>query len=83
MRIKMITTKDLYDIIENKISNEAQKSLIRNSLPPQIADRMCNAIDCQEKAEHFKRFLEEWNEWLANQQRQQQYIQQFIQQYYK
>lgn len=24
MRIRMITTKDLYDIIDNKISNEAQ-----------------------------------------------------------
>ena len=66
-----------------KIANEAQKSLIRSNFPPQIAEKMCNAIDCQEKAEHFKRFLIEWNEWLANQQRQQQYIQQFIQQYYK
>ena len=25
----MLTTKDLYDILENKIANEAQKSLIR------------------------------------------------------
>ena len=80
---KMITAKDLYDILENKIANEAQKSLIRSNFPPQIAEKMCNAIDCQEKAEHFKRFLIEWNEWLANQQRQQKYIQQFIQQYYK
>ena len=79
----MITTKNLYNLIENKISNEAQKSLIKNNFPPQIADRMCNAIDCQEKAELFIRFLTEWNEWLVNQQRQQQYIQQFIQQYYK
>ena len=83
MRIKMITTKDLYDIIENKITNEAQKSLFRNNFSPQIADRMCNAIDSQEKAEHFKRFLIEWDKWLVNQQRQQLYIQQFIQQYYK
>jgi len=72
---KMITAKDLYNILENKIANEAQKSLIRSNFPPQIAEKMCNAIDCQEKAEHFKRFLIEWNEWLANQQRQQQYIQ--------
>lgn len=79
----MITTKDLYDILENKITNEAQKSLIRNNFSPQIADRMCNAIDSQEKAEHFKRFLIEWDKWLVNQQRQQLYIQQFIQQYYK
>ena len=83
MRIRMITTKDLYDIIDNKISNEAQKSHIRNNFSPQIADRMCNTIDSQEKAEHFKRFLIEWDKWLVNQQRQQLYIQQFIQQYYK
>lgn len=79
----MITTKDLYDIIENKISNEAQKSLIRSNFPPQIAEKMCNAFDWQEIAEHFKHFLTEWNEWLVNQQRQQQYILQFFQQYYK
>ena len=63
---KMITAKDLYDILENKIANETQKSLIRSNFPPQIADRMCNAIDCKEKAEHFKRFLIEWEEWLVN-----------------
>lgn len=79
----MLTTKDLYDILENKIANEAQKTLIRNNFPAEMADRMCNAIDGQEKAEHFRRFLTEWNEWLVNQQRQQQYIQQFLQQYYK
>ena len=79
----MLTTKDLYDIQENKIANEAQKSLIRNNFPPEMADRMCNAIDSHEKTEHFRRFLTEWNVWLVNQQRQQQYIQQFLQQYFK
>ena len=79
----MLTTKDLYDILENKIANEAQKTLIRNNFPAEMADRMCNAIDGQEKAEHFRRFLMEWNEWLVNQQRQQQYIQQFLQSYFK
>ena len=79
----MITTKDLYDILENKIANEAQKVLIRNSFPPQIAEKMCNAIDMQEKAENFKRFLEEYNEWLIQQQRQQETISQFLMQYYK
>ena len=43
---------------------------------------MCDAIDNQEKAEHFKRFLMEWNEWLQNQQRQQMYVQQFLREYY-
>ena len=38
---KMITAKDLYDILENIIANETQKSLIRSNFPPQIADRMC------------------------------------------
>ena len=79
----MITTKDLYDILENKIANEAQKVLISNSFPPQIAEKMCNAIDKQEKAENFKRFLEEYNEWLIQQQRQQETISQFLMQYYK
>lgn len=79
----MITTKDLYDILENKIAHEAQKSLIRNSFPPQIAEKMCDAIDKHEKAEHFKRFLEEYNEWLLQQQRQQEAIRQFLMQYYK
>lgn len=78
----MITTKDLYDIIGNKITYETQKSLLRNNFPPDIAEKMCNAIDSQEKAEHFQRFLLEWNEWVINQLQQQQYIQQFLQQYY-
>jgi len=76
----MITTKDLYDILENKISNEMQKSLFRNNFPPQIAEQMCSFIDGEEKAEHFMRCL---NEWVADQQRQQQCIQQILQQYHR
>ena len=79
----MITIEDLYSILENKIANEAQKNLIQNNFPPQVADRMCAAIDGQEKAELFKRILNEYNEWLLNQQRQQMYIQQFLREYYK
>ena len=78
----MITIQDLYNILENKIGNEAQKALIRNNMPPQIADRMCAAIDGQEKAELFRRFLNEYNEWLLNQQRQQMYVQEFLREYY-
>ena len=40
-----------------------------------IAERMCAAIDGQEKAEHFQRLLQEYNEWLINQQRQQAMVQ--------
>ena len=67
----MITLKDLNDIAENKIKNEAQKEIIRSSFPPHIADRMCAAIDGQEKMEHFVRFLNEYNEWMGMQQKQQ------------
>lgn len=67
----MITIQDLFNILGNKISNEMQKAIIRNNCPPQIAGRMCDAIDEQEKAEHFQRLLQEYNDWLINQQRQQ------------
>jgi len=77
----MIAVQDLYNIVGNKISNEMQKTIIRNSFPPQIAEQMCNAIDEQEKTEHFKRALEEYNEWLINQQRQQAAVLEFLSQY--
>lgn len=48
----MIKIQDLYNILGNRISNEMQKAIIRNNCPPQIAERMCDAIDAQEKAEH-------------------------------
>lgn len=76
----MITTRDLYDIIGNKIANETQKAIIRNNFPPQIAERMCDAIDGHEKAEHLRRCLMEWNEMVI---RQQQGILQFMKEYYK
>ena len=40
----MITIQDLYNIVGNKIANEAQKALIRNNFPPQIAEQMCNYL---------------------------------------
>jgi hypothetical protein len=79
----MITSKDLNDIAENKIKNEAQKTIIRSSFPPHIADRMCDAIDGQEKMEHFIRFLNEYNEWMVEQQMQQAEVIEFLRQYKK
>ena len=79
----MITIQDLYNIVGNKISNELQKSIIRNNFPPQIAERMCAAIDGQERIEHFQRLLKEYNEWMIMQQRQQEAVQQFLREYYK
>ena len=75
----MITIQDLYNIVGNKIANEAQKSIIRYDLPPQTAEQMCNAIDHHEAADLFQRFL---TEWIEAQQRQQQAIQSFLQLYY-
>lgn len=78
----MLTVKDFQDIIEGKIARDAQKAIIRNNVPPKLAEKMCDAIDRNETAKHFERFLKEWNEWILNQQRQQLYIQQFLTQLY-
>ena len=77
----MITVKDLNDIAENKIKNEAQKAIIRSSFPPHIADRMCAAIDGLEEMEHFIRFLNEFNEWMVQQQMQQAAVMEFLKGY--
>lgn len=75
----MITIQDLNNIVSKKISNEAQKTIIRNNFPPQEAEQMCDAIDRNERAEHLVRFFKEC---MENQQKQQQAIQAFLQQYY-
>ena len=79
----MITIQDLYNIVGNKIANETRKAIIRNNFPPQIAEQMCNAIDGQERAEHFQRLLKEYNEWLIQQQRQQEMVERFLREYYQ
>lgn len=79
----MITVQDLYNIVGKKIANEAGKAIIRNNFPPQIAEKMCNAIDGGERAEHFRLLLREYNEWAQNQQRQNEAIKQFLMEYYK
>ena len=53
----MITIKDLYDIVGNRMANNAGKAIIRNSFPPHIAEQMCDAIDRNEAADHFNRIL--------------------------
>lgn len=79
----MITIQDLYNIVGNKIANETGKAIIRNNFPPQIAEQMCRAIDGQERAEHFQRLLNEYNEWLMQQQRQREMVEKFLREYYK
>ena len=77
----MITIQDLYNIVVKKVSNETQKTIIRNNFPPQIAERMCSAIDRQENTEHFMRLLNEYNEWMVQQQRQHEALIEFLRQY--
>ena len=36
----MITVKNLYDIVGKKMANETSKSIVRNNMPPQIAEQM-------------------------------------------
>lgn len=74
-----MTEQDFLNIIGNKISNETQKTVIRNNFQPQLADQLCDMIDSHEKADLFQRMM---NEWVAYQKRQQLIIQAYIQQYY-
>ena len=74
----VFTLKDSNDIAENKNKNEAQKAMIRSSFPPHQADRMCAAIDGHERFEHFIRFLNEYNEWMVQQQK---VVQEFLREY--
>lgn len=78
---EMITIQDLYNIVVKKVSDETQKTIIRNNFPPQIAERMCSAIDRQENTEHFMRLLNEYNEWMVQQQRQHEAVIKFLRQY--
>lgn len=44
-----MTEQDFLNIIGNKISNEMQKTIIRNNYAPQTAELLCNVIDSREK----------------------------------
>lgn len=79
----MVTAKDFCDIIGNKIASDMWKSMIRNNFPSNIAEQICDAIDRKDNVDKFNRIMQEYNEWLAVQQRQQQYFQQFLMQYFK
>jgi hypothetical protein len=79
----MVTAKDFCDMIGNKMASEYGKSMIRNNFPPNIAEQICDAIDRKDNADMFNRIMKEYNEWLAQQQRQQQYFQQLLMQHFK
>lgn len=79
----MVTAKDFCDMIGNKMASEYGKSMIRNNFPPNIAEQLYDAIDRKDRVDKFNRIMQEYNEWLVEQQRQQQYLQQFLMQYFK
>lgn len=83
MKTSMITAKDFCDIIGNKIATDMWKSMIRNNFPPHIAEQICDAIDRKDSIDKFNRIMQEYNEWLADQKRQQQNLQQFLMQHFK
>lgn len=75
-----MTQQDFLNIIGNKISNEMQKTIIRNNFQPQLADQLCKVIDSHEAADLFQRMM---NEWIEYQKRQQHILQTFMQQYFR
>ncbi len=70
----MITIKDLFEISGNKMMNDIQKSFIRRTCTPDVAEEKCAIIDVHEKVDHFQRFVREYSEWLLNLQRIPTYV---------
>ena len=71
-----MTQQDFLNIIGNKISNEMQKTIIRNNFQPQLADQLCKVIDSHKAADLFQRMM---NEWIAYQNRQIQIFHAYLQ----
>lgn len=74
----MVTVKDLFEISGNKMVNDVLKSIARSNFQPHAAEGMCTVIDGYERADHFMRFVKEYNEWMMYQQRQQLFIWQHL-----
>lgn len=70
----MVTVRDLCEILGKKMVNDILKSAVRGSFHPYAAEGICATIDGHERAEHFLRFVKEYNEWMVNQQRQQLFM---------
>lgn len=79
----MITERDLINIIENKIAGEIQKNIIRSNLPPQIASKMCDAIDTKDASDRASFFFQAFQDWMIAQQCQQEIIQRVFTEYFK
>lgn len=67
--------QEIWNIIQNKIGNEALKNFIKRTYVPQIADLLCRAIDAKEHADLFEKL---YKEWLEYQKRQNDIIQAYL-----
>ena len=79
----MITRNDVSGMLGNKMRNEVIKAIIRSNNPEDVAASKCDFIDWQERFEHFIRFLNEYNEWMVQQQMQQAAVLEFLRGYKK
>ena len=70
-----MTQQEIWNIIQDKIGNEALKKFIRRAYVPQIADILCRAIDAKEHADLFEKL---YKEWLEYQKRQSDIIQAYL-----
>lgn len=70
-----MTQQEIWNIIQDKIGNEALKNFIRRAYVPQIADLLCRAIDAKEHADLFEKL---YKEWLEYQKRQSDIIQAYL-----
>jgi hypothetical protein len=59
--------QEIWNIIQNKIGNEALKNFIRRTYAPQIADLLCRALDAREHADLFEKLHKEWLEYQKRQ----------------
>ena len=62
-----MTQQEIWNIIQDKIGNEALKNFIRRAYVPQIADLLCRAIDAKEHADLFETLYKEWLEYQKRQ----------------
>ena len=62
-----MTQQEIWNIIQDKIGNEALKNFIRRAYVPQIADLLCRAIDAKEHADLFEKLYKEWLEYQKRQ----------------
>lgn len=62
-----MTNHEIWNIIQNKISNELLKDYIRRTYASDVANFLCQAIDAKEHADLFVKLYYEWVEYQKRQ----------------